>query len=100
MPSKFPGITLTCLAVKEKAPGPGAYTPLTNLNENHNSLHKAMPRARFGTEERKSLIEESSRRLSNVPGPGWYTKPSEFGSSNNMLGQSYYMRERSRAKQN
>eukprot|EP00347_Sterkiella_histriomuscorum_P001355 403372352 len=58
--------------------GPGSYNPKDRLNENHRSLYRSVARAVFGRDERRALEDRHQRNI-DIPGPGMYELPSEFG---------------------
>jgi hypothetical protein len=54
-----------------KAPGPGNYSPMNNLNENFNSKFRGDVSTKFGKDPRKAMEDKLYRNIEN-PGPGSY----------------------------
>lgn len=66
------------IAAKEKAPGPGNYSPKTNLNEDTISIFRSTGRTVFSKQPRNAL-DDRLYMNPHVPGPGNYQRISEFG---------------------
>lgn len=54
-----------------KLPGPGNYSPKTNLNENVTSPMRSFGRTKFGKDERKAMEYMLYKNI-ETPGPGQY----------------------------
>ena len=67
------------VAAKEKAPGPGNYSPKTNLNEDNISVFKSTGKTVFAKEQGRKAMDDHLYRNPDVPGPGNYPLVSEFG---------------------
>lgn len=73
---------LSNINLDNKVPGSGYYNAelyLSNNGKYSNSKYKGGTQAKFSRTSRATFIDETKNSIKNMPGPGFYKAPSEFG---------------------